>query len=51
MHVLYFALFLAAVLVFLGEAFRTFRTTGVGLVPLGLALATSVFMIQQARFL
>jgi hypothetical protein len=55
MHVLYFALFLAAVLVFLGAAFRDARTNagvgGLNLVALGLALATSVFMIQQARLL
>lgn len=52
MHVLYFAFFLAAVLVFLGAAFRDVRiNAGVNLVALGLALATSVFMIQQARLL
>lgn len=52
MHVLYFAFFLAAVLVFLGAAFRDARVSaGINLVALGLAFATAVFMIQQARLL
>ena len=54
MHVLFFVLFLLAVVCFVAAAFRDLRTNGgvgVNLVALGLAFGFAVFMVQQARLL
>lgn len=50
MHVLYFILFLLAVVAFVAAAFEVV-VARLNLVALGLALATAVFLIQQARLL
>lgn len=48
MHVVYFVLFLLAVVCFVVAAFELY-VSKINLVALGLALATAVFMIQQVR--
>ena len=48
MHVLYFILFLLAVVCFIAATFPTFAAR-INLMALGLALATAVFVIQQAK--
>ena len=50
MHVLYFILFLLAVICFLADAVPQFASR-FNLTALGLAFATAVFLIQQARVL
>lgn len=48
MHALYFVLFLLAVVCFLAATFPTISSR-INLMALGLALATAVFVIQQAK--
>ncbi len=50
MHVLYFVLFLLAVVCFVAAAFQVYSSK-LNLMALGLALATAVFVVQQARLL
>lgn len=50
MHVLYFALLLAAVVCFVAATFQVYGTK-LNLMALGLALAFAVPLIQQARLL
>lgn len=50
MHLLYFVLFLLAVLCFVTSAFRLVAAK-VDLVALGLAFAFAVFLIQQLKAL
>lgn len=50
MHVLYFVLFLLALVCFVAATFQMY-TSKLNLLALGLALAVAVFTIQQARLL